>query len=450
MKCEFCEKILPDNSVSCPYCGCVVRNTMSDKGHTVISIEQQNDIGNYKMSSDYKTPEKSNTDEEEILYGIDMSYQKFAAQKFSSNDSFKPKITNSGNAVIGADGASVGYPLPGSGAAEKNADSRESLQSNIPKKCEFCGTTLPAGAVSCPECGSMVRRVMSDKGNTVISLSQQNEMGNYRMNSDYKASEEKYSEEEIRYGSDMSRSGFAQQKFTSENSYRSVASGKDVVIRADSFRPNSGTYTMKKERSENIPEENRPKKVSLRKTPPKKVSLLKSKITSKKYVNSYVPLYGDEHISSNEEVRRSEEHLKNIAEVPPGLDKNQFMRLNHLHNVRIPYFSAIVILYICMVGMLFWSLFLSAVFSNPYDLINIPPVLIFTYGLQFKINYTCAFSCFLYGLVYSVIGAVFYGNLLGIPIMIAGILAVISTRKFNALWDMYQKTGTVPYTGNRR
>ena len=37
-----------------------------------------------------------------------------------------------------------------------------------------------------------------------------------------------------------------------------------------------------------------------------------------------------------------------------------------------------------------------------------------------------------------------------LALLIAGILAVLSTRKFNELWDMYQKTGTLPYTQNRR
>ena len=105
MKCEFCEKTIPDGSVSCSYCGSLVRNAVSSTSHTVISLEQQKDIGNYKMSSDYKSPKANNSDKE-ILYGIDMSHQKFAAQKFTSSEGYKPPITNAGNAVInqGADG----------------------------------------------------------------------------------------------------------------------------------------------------------------------------------------------------------------------------------------------------------------------------------------------------------------------------------------------------------
>ena len=446
MKCEFCEKILPEDAISCPSCGSIVRNFMSEKGHTIISIEQQNDIENYKMSSYYKAPEEKNTDEE-VFFGIDMSQQKFAAQKFSSNNSFKPKITNSGNVVINANGTSVGYSLPHSCKTETEMNAGNN---NAPKKCEFCGQQLPENAASCPECGSMVRRFMSDKGNTVISLEQQNNIGKYKMNSNYKTPQEELTEEEILYGVDMSHKKFAQQKFESQDSYKAVASGRDVVLSADNSErtsnPNRGKYTIKTERSVNMPEEIRPKKVSLRKNPPQKLSLRKSNFMSKKYVNAYIPLYGDEHSNNNQFVQQTADRLENIAEVPPGLDKNQFLKLNYLHKVRIPYFSAIVILYICMVGMLFESM----IPPNPYNLINIPFVMIFTYGLQFKINYNCAFFCFIFGLLYSFTGPIFYHSSMGFPILIAGILAVLSTRKFNELWDMYQKTGTLPYTQNRR
>ncbi len=474
MKCEFCEKTIPDGSVSCSYCGSLVRNAVSSTSHTVISLEQQKDIGNYKMSSDYKSPKANNSDKE-ILYGIDMSHQKFAAQKFTSSEGYKPPITNAGNAIIGEN---ISAPLPS--AAEKNNNgetSHSSLQESVPKKCEFCGKDIAPGEVSCPACGSLVRRVMSDKGNTVISVKQQNDIGNYKMKSSYTTPQTEASEGEIHFGKEMSHGEFTQQSITDENAYTPVASGRDVYIRSEENNgipnPNSGSYSMRKESTEKTPEFVTQKRVSLfkkRRVPKNYVNAyvpinereqiesdsnnnvdtkpafdFRKKRISKKYANAYVPLYGSEYTETNEAVRIAEENTKEIADVPGGLNKDQFMKLIYLHSVRVPFFAAIVILYICMVGMLFTSIY----FMNPYQLITIPLIMVLTFGLQFKYSYSCAFGTLLFGIIYSITGIIFYYSFLGIPILVAGIFSYFSVKRFNTLWDMYIETGTLPYARRR-
>ena len=436
MKCEFCEKIIPDNSVSCPNCGSLVRNTVSNIGHTVISLEQQKIIGNYKMSSDYKSP-KANDSDKEILYGVDMSHQKFTAQKFTSSEDYKPTITNIGNAIIGEN---ISSALPSAAEKNKNAEmSQTGLQESVPKKCEFCGKDITPGEVSCFACGSLVRRVMSDKGNTVISVQQQNDIGNYKMKSSYTTPQTESSEGEIRFGREMSHSKFTQQSITDENAYTAVASGRDVYIRTEENKgipnPNTSSYSMKKEPAEKEPEF----------VTQKGVSLFKKRRISKKYANAYIPLYGNEYSETNEAVRIAEENTKDFAEIPGALNKDQFMALIYLHSVRVPFFFAIVILYGCMVGMLFASIRLT----DPYQLITIPLIMALTFGLQFKYSYYCAFGTLLFGIIYSITGTLFYHSPLGIPILVAGIFAYFSVKKFNALWDMYIKTGTIPYPRGR-
>ena len=356
MKCEFCEKNLPDGATSCPYCGSIVRGFLSDKGNTVISIEQQKDIGNYKMSSDYKTPEKVES-EEQIFYGIDMSHQKFSAQKFSSSDNSKSTITHIGNAVIDENGFSSGRSLSYSGAAPIESDSGSNLNSNA-EKCEFCGKPLEPNSANCPSCGSAVRKIISNKSNTVISVEQQKDIGNYKMSSEYKAPAPDSDNKEIRFGNAMSRGKFVPQKFA------------------------AGSTDFK----------------------------FKSKEAT--------------------------------ADVPYGLNKHQFMKLYHLHSVRVPFFAAILVMYLSMVGMLISSIKAY----NQYSLIPIPLIMFCTYGLQFKYNYYCAIGTLVFGMTYSVTGVIYYGTYMGFPILIAGLLAFFSVKKFNKLWDMYLKTGTVPYS----
>lgn len=332
-------------------------------------------------------------------------------------------------------------------------------------KCEFCRATLSEGEISCSECGSLVRNFISEKSNTVISIRDQIDISKYKMSSDYRISEET-SDNELPIV-DVSRQTFVAQKTISQNAYKKNMENIGVVISADSnninehYRPSTKTYTMKNNNSKNVQnaETNNysRKKISLRKDTHKvqlskkakqdqKVRLSKNPEKkayvhfSKQSARNYIDTFGSNEDYENN-LRNAKLEWQNFAEVPPELSKAQFMKLNCLSSVRASYYWAIVFLYLCMVGLLIVSVLIESL----YNLMNVILLMALTFGLQFKTSYFCAWCCTLFGLVYSITGSLFYQNAIGLPIMIAGILAVTSLNKFNNLWEQYQSTGRVPY-----
>ena len=309
-------------------------------------------------------------------------------------------------------------------------------------KCEFCGETISDNSFSCPNCGSLVRNTLSEKNNTVISIEQQIEIGNYKSSREYKIPKDETNDDPYSY-SDISRKPFASQKISSEKNESSNHPKRDVLIKDDNTSTsanslNNKSYTMQKSNiGEVVIQSNTPNGKASSKKKRVNLSKKKNKVNLSKEIHN--PTNADNFINLTDN-SASPEILDGCVDIQPGLTKNQLMSLHNLHSVRIPYYSSVLCFYFTLVYMTY------NLFSNMslYIIINIFLVMGLTFGIQFKYNYSCAVGCIVFGVVYSVTGILFFNTLAGLFIVLGGILAERSIKNFNNLWTQYQETGRLP------
>lgn len=326
-------------------------------------------------------------------------------------------------------------------------------------KCEFCSCEIEDNSYSCPECGSLVRHSIAEKSHTVISLSQQTDISKHKLKSDYKAYSPDKKEDDFSAYYDVSRQAFAKQKFNSENISTANFSDKDFIVKVTSESTNrydnGKKYTLKPDnkKQNSSSEEASSHKVILKKSSKNKVQLKKAekkKVQLSKNTES-ISNNDQKTVSSPDMFHTSRsffsvdferEHIHDgYVELPDGISKMDFMKLPYLSSVRAPLFLSLISLYICMIMLTFYStMSLSA-----YNLINVLLVMALTFGIQFKTSSICAYGCVLHGILYSLVGNLYFGNSIGIPIFIAGIFASLSIRKFDSLWEEYESTGKIPY-----
>lgn len=300
--------------------------------------------------------------------------------------------------------------------------------------CDFCKNTIPDNSFSCPYCGSLVRKSVSSTENPVISLEQQAEIGNYKMSSNYKLPSNNSGEDDPFLYKDISRQSFAAQKFTSSN----IKTSLGVVIQSIDTS-NGKKYTMgNNETGKTVTQsmQSKGKVVLEKKRNAVSLSKEKQKVRLSKEISPGGFIDYTELNSSSD----SPERPDGCVEIEPGLTKNQILSLHNLKSIRTPFYASILLLYSSMLVMLFDF----SVISSLYMVTNVLLVLLFTYGIQFKHNYSCAVACASFGFAFSITGLLFYNSVHGLLILLGGLLAVNSIKKLNVLWTQYQETGRLP------
>ncbi len=291
-------------------------------------------------------------------------------------------------------------------------------------RCEFCREEIRDDAEFCEFCGSNVRKlVLRDKGNIILSHEQQSEIKTHKLRFDYKLPK---NENIIRERPDEEGLFLTQASIDS----RSVGHGKV------NLRKNNVSFA--EENNENIPQ-------TAGASGSGKVNLKKNaapKNTGSEYREYYA--FVERDTTRDPYAERNTPniiYLQDRAILQKGLAKNDIMQLHFLHDLRSAYCVGLILMYICLVCMLIAAI----ICRSPVYLVEDAVALGCTLGVQFKLNYKCAWINIIVGTISTAVNLILYLSLGGLCMLISGLLMLMTVSQLERLWKDYQTTGSVPY-----